>query len=129
MSERLEMDSNLVSPAGRRLDLEEADRPERCNHPPGGLGITTITANRHLDPGGSMPADRLVDRPAGEARPPPDHSFVEFGDLARLELGGEMSVRRIVLGHHQNAGRIAIEAVHDTGSLLAPHAGQIAAVV
>ena len=59
--------------------------------------------------------DRRLDPTDGRRDAPGDEGLVRLADSARLELGHERLLRRVVLGDHQQAARVAVEPVDDAG--------------
>ena len=85
--------------------------------------------HRHALPGSGMAADGGVHGHGGVAQVPPGGRDVSAAYLARGKLGGKRLVGRVVLGHHQQPGGVAVEPVHDPRAQPPPHPGQIGDVV
>ena len=83
---------------------------------------------RHLLPVVGIAADRRVDPLAG-VHHAPDQREVLLLDFAVVELARQLLVRGVVLGHHHDARRAAIEPVDDARPQLAADAAQIVDVV
>ena len=59
----------------------------------------------------------------------PCGGHVDAADLAPLERGGQLPVRRVVLGDDDEAGRVTVETVHDTRPQDTADAGQVGDVM
>ena len=61
-------------------------------------------------------ADRSLDTSDGRCDVPGDQRLVRLANSARLELRHQRPLRPVVLGDHQEAARVAVEAMHDAGA-------------
>ena len=130
MSDRAQVNANLVGPPGVNRD------PRQRQHRMDPLGADDARhgfaaaprARRHLLPIRRVAADRRVDPPPGVDLAPHERDVLLL-DLAFAKLSRELFVRGVVLGHHHQAGRAAVEPMDDARPLLAADAAEIVDVV
>ena len=118
MADRLEMDPDLVRPAGHEVQLEQRPARRTARGPgsrswtPGRRGRRAIRVRCF----GSRPIGASI-RPTAAATSPSDEREVRLLDPARLELGHQRVLRGVGPGDHQQAARVAVEAVDDARPL------------
>src|ERR1035437_7170563 len=73
-----------------------------------------IGIDRHPHPVAAVAADRRVDRPGARRRVSRHQRQVLAADLAIGQHLRERAMDRITLGHHHQAGRVAVQPVHES---------------
>jgi hypothetical protein len=112
--------ADLVRAAGLELGSNEAMAGEPLEDTEAGHGRAALSDHRHASALRRVAPDRGLD-------PAPGHDLTDHQGtilamhLSRLELGDKRPVSRQRLGHHQQAGRILIQSMHDSG---ARHSGK-----
>src|SRR6266702_2832685 len=139
MADMGEMYPDLVGPArfqpagkqardGIRSGAEIAFR-----HLPVRDGMPAALPHRHLVARMGMPGDFRLDPALGPVRRAPHEAEIAALERAGAtvvgELGGERPMRRIGLGHDQEAGGILVEPVDDAGPFYPADAGQAVAAM
>ena len=89
------------------------------HHAKVGHRLATALDDRHAAPVARVTGDRRVDGPGVLAETPVDERPVRAPEGAIAELAGQIAVRGLGFGHHQQATRVAVEAVHDARALYA----------
>ena len=89
-------------------------------------GARVVGVGRHPRAHAAVAAERRVDRAAPRGRAALDQREVLAGDLARAQRRLQRGVRRLVAGEHEQAGRVAVEPVHDARALRVGPAGDAA---
>ena len=126
MSDRAQVHANLVRAPGMNRDLRQRDRGVEvlgADDPRHGFPAAP-GSRRHLLPVARIAPDRRIDAPS-RLHHAPDERDVFLLDLAIVKLPRQFFVRRVVLGDDHQAGRAAIEPMHDARPLLAADAAQI----
>ena len=117
MPDRVEVDPDLVRPTGHEVELEERPAGESLAHPVTGCRLATVGDHGHLRPVLRIATNRGFDAAEGGRHLPVDEGEVRLLHPPRLELGHERVLRGIVLRHHQQPARVAIETMDDAGAL------------
>ncbi len=118
--DRLEMDADLVGPPGDEVELEQGPGAEPLADPVARDRWPAVRDDRHPGPMLRIAADRRLDPPGVRGDTALDEGLVGLLHPAGLELGHQAGLGSIVLGDHQQAARVAVEAMDDPGPA---HAG------
>src|SRR3989442_2770118 len=129
MTERSQMDTDLVGAARLESNLDEREIGEALEHPIAGDRplASARRANGHLYSGRRMAPDRCVHDPLVGPHAPVDDSEIATRHRPGGELGYERVVRLGGLGDDEKSRRVLVEAVHDpraSGPTGAPRAGR-----
>jgi hypothetical protein len=116
MTDRREMDPDLVCPAGDEVELEQRPAIEAFPHPIAGRRRTTRGHDRHPRPMARVPPDRRFDPSHCCRHGAMDEGEIRLLDTPRLELGHDRGLGDVRLRHDEQPARIAIEAVDDPGA-------------
>ena len=125
MTDRLEMDPDLVSPSGEDLAKDEGptarllDDLELCaSRSPAG-------DNRHFLTVHGMTANRLYNFVGRREEFSGAQRQIEFLNLSSGKLATQPQMREIVLGNHQTTAGLSVESMHDSGPKLPAEAAQV----
>ncbi len=88
-------------------------------------GVAAALRDRHALALFGMPGDRRFDVHRTLAQMAPHERRVHALDGAPLDRARESPVREVALRDHQQAGRVAIQPVHDAGSAFRRSAGEL----
>src|SRR5579872_4850695 len=123
MTDRGNVDPNLVSAPGLELARDEACRAEPFVNSPVRRGVPSALPahDRHLLPMARITADRAHDLSGGcvESAPNEREIFALQGAGAAMigEEFGQAPMRRVGLGDNQKPGCVLVEPMHDSGAL------------
>src|SRR5487761_2301031 len=108
-----QVDPDLVGPAGDEVDLEERPAPEALADPVAGDGWPPVRDDGHPGPLARIAPDRRLDPAGGRLHATLDQGEVRLLAPPRLELRHEAGLGHVRLGHHDEPGGVAVEAMHD----------------
>ena len=114
---------DLVSSAGDQVQLEQRPAGEALADPISGHCRPPGRDNGHPRPMTGISSNRRLDAPGVGNDGALNQSQIRLLDVAVLELGHQAGLGLVVLGHHQQAARVAVKTMDDTRTL---HAGDAA---
>jgi hypothetical protein len=117
MTDRVEMDADLVRPAGHEVQLQQRPAGEPLPHPVAGRRGPPVGDHRHPGPVLRIAPDPCLDPTHLGGDLPEDEGEVCLLDPARLQLGHQRVLGGVRPGDHQQAARVAVEAMDDPGPL------------
>ncbi len=129
MAEVLEVDSNLVCPAGVECALDQRSRDKLSTHPPARSRRPPSLDDRHLLPMHRVATDRSIDFTCLLAEFTLDQSEIDLCDTAPCKLPHERLMGGVILRRYQTAARLLVEPMDDAGSLDASDPTQGGAMV
>jgi hypothetical protein len=116
--DRCEMDADLMRPAGLEADSQERMAREELHDVEVGDSIARrCSVERDAGRVGAVASDRRLDAPAARARPTLHEREILALDLARPQKPLQAAVSLVRTRYHEEARGVAIEPVHDSGSL------------
>jgi hypothetical protein len=124
------VDPDLVGAAGVELEAHQRVIAQALHQTPMGAGVAARFIGDHgvfLAVGG-MAADGAHHRALLGRRHPMDHGQVLARSDPLLDLDLQLHQGLLALGHHDAAGGVLVEPVHDAGAHLAADAGQVGAM-
>src|SRR5271166_3922644 len=113
MTDRLEMDPNLVGSSGENLAKDEGPRARFLDNFEHFLTVHGMTANRLCTFAG-----RYTEFPGAQRQ-------IEFLNLSSGKLATQPQMREIVFGHHKTTAGLFVESMHHSRSKFAADAAQI----
>ena len=120
VADRVEVDADLVRPAGDEVELEQRPAGEPLADAVAGHRRPPVGTTRHPRPVLRVAPDRRLDPPDRRRHAALDERQVRLLDPARLELRHERGLRRVVPGDHQQPARVAVEAMDDARAAATP---------
>jgi len=125
MADRAQVDADLVRAASRDRDVEERHAIEVARESHSRDRISRAPGSgRHPLPIVGIPSDWRIDPSSGMDYPPHERDIF-FLHLTIRELSRQFLMGAIVLGHHHQARRAAIESMDDAGSQFPTDAAQV----
>ena len=117
MADRRQVDPDLVRSAGDQVQLEQRPAGQPLADPIAGHGLAAVgTTAIRVRWCGSRPIGASI-APGRRRDGALDQAEVGLLDAASLELGHQAGLGPIVLGDHQQAARVAVEAMDDARPL------------
>ena len=113
VADRLEVDPDLVGPPGDQVELEQGPAGEALADAVAGHRRPAVRDDGHPGPLLRIAADRRLDPADVRGDAALDERQVGLLHPARLELGHQAGLGGVVLGDHQQAARVAVEAMDD----------------
>src|SRR3982751_1184528 len=113
MLEPLQVHSDLVSPAGLNLDVEEGESVVMTTHAIDGERGASPRHNTHAGAVARVARDRLLDASRLLSDLTVHERDVGFENFTGAKLVREIFVRGLRLGDDDEAGSVFIEAMHD----------------
>src|SRR5262249_39351785 len=126
-----EVNTNLVRPAGPRMDAAERIAAEPFDHLVEAgrfLAVVFLVRDRHLDAVFRMMGDSPLDVIAVAVEYAGCNCHVFLKDLTQLKLHAEVAVSRFVLGDENDAAGVAVEAMNDAGPIFTAQSAQFTEV-
>jgi len=117
MTDGIEVDPDLVGPPGDEIELEQRPALEPLANAIASHGWATVRHDRHLRAVLRVAADRRLDAPGRRRDRALHECLVGLLDAARLELGHDRRLGGVIPGDHEQAARVAVEAVDDARPL------------
>ena len=111
-----QVDADLVGPPGDEVQLQERPQREALADAVSGGRRAPVRHDGHPRAVVRVAADGRLDPPHGRRRCAGHEGQVGLLDPAGLELGHQGGLGAIVLGDHQQAAGVAVQAVHDAGA-------------
>jgi hypothetical protein len=129
MTQTLEMDPNLVGPAGQQTTENERIVAKLLQHFKERVRTSSPVDNGHFLAMDRMPADRRGDLTLFDREPPLTEGQVIFLYLPIRKLPTESLMREVIFRYDQASARFLIEPMHDTGPQFSTDSAQRGAVV
>ena len=89
-----------------------------------GDGALAVRMDAHLERIAGIAGDGLIDHARSLRALAPGQGVVDALDVARFQLLGQVEMRGVVLGHHQQSGGILVQAVQDARAQGSVHVRQ-----
>ena len=109
-----QVDPDLVRSAGDQIQFQQRPAGQPLPDPISGDRLATARHHRHTSSVVRIAPDRRLDAADVGRDGSLDQGQVGLLDLPGLELGHETRLGLVVLGHHQQAARVAVQTVDDT---------------
>ena len=129
MTDRLEMDPNLVGSSGENLAKDEGPRARFLDNFEPCLSRPPTIDNSHFLTVHGMTANRLYNFAGRYTEFPGAQRQIEFLNLSSGELATQPQMREIVLGHHKTTAGLFVESMHHSRSKFAADAAQVFGMV
>ena len=124
------MHPDLVGAAGLQLAADVRKAPVARQHLPVSDGAAAVfLGHGHALAIRGMTADGPVDRPGILPKGAVHHGLIDPGEAPVRQLGGELLMGEVILGHDQQARGVFVDPVDDAGALLSADAGETVAAV
>ena len=122
MADVLHVDADLVGASRFQTTFDEVDIAQPFEHPVmrhGVFAVLPVGEDGHFEPVAQAASDVSFDRSLFLFHVAPHQRVIDPVDRVVEKLSGQPGVGALVFGHDQNAGRVLVDAVDQSGSHVA----------